>query len=120
MSIAAVAELKLQNFKLKQMSNRKTKVEPTTETAIVGNTVLAFRYYLSSIKVQFKAAAYVNCFKIIPTIQITYSGYRLETGFAIEFTWGKWGIGWRFIMNVLQLCLVAEYEATQYQFNNNF
>jgi len=53
---------------------------------------------LSSIKVQFKAGAYRNCFKIIPTIQITYSGYMIETetGFAIEFTWGKWGIGWRF------------------------
>lgn len=48
------------------------------------------------IKIQFKAGAYENCFKIIPTIQITYSAYRIETGFAIEFTWGKWGIGWRF------------------------
>ena len=51
---------------------------------------------MKSIKVQFKAGAYVNCFKITPCLQLTYSGNGLETGFAIELTWGKWGIGWRF------------------------
>ena len=60
------------------------------------NKLLAFRYYLSKIKVKYKAGTYVNCFHIIPAVQITYSGYKIETGFAIEFAWGKWGIGWRF------------------------
>ena len=76
------------------MKTEKLSCENGTANGV--NTLLAFRYFLSTIKVKFKAAAYVNCFKIIPTIQITYSGYKLETGFAIEFTWGKWGIGWRF------------------------
>lgn len=49
-----------------------------------------------NIKIQFKAGAYVNCFKITPCLQVTYSGYNTKTGFAVEFTWGKWGIGWRF------------------------
>lgn len=75
---------------------KTTKVSSENETDNSVNTLLAFRYFLSSIKVQFKAAAYVNCFNIIPTIKITYSGYRIETGFAIEFSWGKWSIGWRF------------------------
>ena len=69
--------------------------EKEMETACNKGRLLAFRYFLSTIKVQFKAGAYANCFKIIPTIQITYSS-KVEAGFAIEFTWGKWGIGWRF------------------------
>lgn len=54
--------------------------------------------FIKSIKVQFKATAYMNCFKITPTIQITYLGYNIQyhTGFTIELTWGKWGIGLRF------------------------
>ena len=72
------------------------KLLSENETANGVNTLLAFRYFLSTIKIQFKAGAYVNCFKVIPTIQITYSGYKNKTGFAIEFTWGAWGIGWRF------------------------
>ena len=51
---------------------------------------------VSLVKLQFKAGAYVNCFKITPCLQITYSGYGLDDGFAIEATWGKWGLGVRF------------------------
>lgn len=49
---------------------------------------------MKAIKVEFKTSSFVNCFKILPTIQITYSPYSV--GFAIEFTWGKWGLGWKF------------------------
>ena len=47
-------------------------------------------------KIQFKVGSYVNCFKITPCLQITYCGYGIENGFAIELTWLKWGIGCRF------------------------
>lgn len=50
---------------------------------------------MNNIKFEFKAGSYVNCFKITPCLQITYSGYDLPEGFAIELTWGKWGIGVR-------------------------
>ena len=53
-------------------------------------------------KIEFKAGAYVNCFKITPCIQITYSGYESGSGFGIEFTWGKWGVGWRFYNKKLE------------------
>lgn len=53
---------------------------------------------MKNIKIQFKMGAYIGGFRITPCIQITYSdlGYTSEFGFAIEITWGKWGIGCRF------------------------
>ena len=95
-SICTCWRLLSTNFKRKNEYMKTEKLSRENGTANGVNTLLAFRYFFSKIKVQFKAAAYVNCFKIIPTIQITYSGYKIETGFAIEFTRGKWGIGWRF------------------------
>jgi len=51
-------------------------------------------------KTQFRAGAYADTlrgiFKITPCLQITYSEYGYATGFAIELTWGKWGVGCRF------------------------
>ena len=51
---------------------------------------------VSSLKLQFRAGAYGNCFTITPCLQITYSEYYRSKGFAIEMTWGKWGVGVRF------------------------
>jgi len=46
LSIAAVAELELQNFKFAQMNNKEHKVETRTEAAIDGNTMLADGWFL--------------------------------------------------------------------------
>ena len=47
-------------------------------------------------KIKLKFGKYVNCFKITPCLQITYNGYGIPQGFAIELTWLMWGIGIRF------------------------
>ena len=51
---------------------------------------------IKNIKVEFKVGSFLNGFKITPCLQITYSAYGFDDGFAIELAWGKWGIGWRF------------------------
>lgn len=50
---------------------------------------------MKTIKFKFKIGSYKNCFKVTPCFQITYCGYGIEPGFAIELTWFIYGIGLR-------------------------